>query len=139
MIMVLDWEIIETDGFKISICTLLFCIWVAGTMGFFIRLLHQYYYSIKKIGGFDKREDIQMQAIFECVQQNSKKKISANVLCSSHIDVPMRIGIVHRFILLTDKTEELFQTCNLLNLKCKEITILSLHGLQPAIFEIKEY
>lgn len=41
--------------------------------------------------------------------------------------------------LLTDKTEELFQTCNLLNLKCKEITILSLHGLQPAIFEIKEY
>lgn len=103
MIMVLDWEIIETDGFKISICTLLFCIWAAGTMGFFIRLLHQYYYSIKKIAGFDKREDIQIQAIFEYVQQNSKKKISANVLCSSHIDVPMGIGIVNRFILLPDK------------------------------------
>lgn len=41
-----------------------------------------------------------------------------------------------KIILLTDKREELLQTCKLLELKCREVTTLSLHGLQPTIFEI---
>ena len=41
-----------------------------------------------------------------------------------------------KIILLTDKREELLLTCKLLELKCREVTTLSLHGLQPTIFEI---
>lgn len=124
------------------------------------------YYPAKKIIGTDIDEQAVMMAKNNVsanviVYQADATKMKMNDQSVSKIvsnipwDVQIKLDNIYKFyydflsevkrvirsdgkmILLTDKNEELLHTCKLLYLQCEEITTLSLHGLQPTLFELK--
>lgn len=88
---------------KISVLSVLFCLWIAVSVVLFFRFAYQYNITMRKVSAYAIRKDGQCKKVFERVINNSKKKIRINVRYSQEVDIPIGIGVLDKSIVLPDE------------------------------------
>ena len=99
-----EYMVIDKIGdSKVSVISILFCLWIAVSVALIFRLAYQYNITMRKVSTYAIRKDVQCNKVFERVMNNSKKKMKINVRYSDEVNVPIGVGLLDKSIILPDE------------------------------------
>jgi len=96
--------VIEKIGMTdISVLSILFYLWIAGSSVLLVRFMYKYHIVMKEISTYPIRQDEQCQRVFAEVVSDSKKQRKINIRYSGKVNTPRGLGIFDRSIVLPDE------------------------------------
>ena len=106
-------QTVATESGSVRIWHILLAVWVAVTIFLISKILLQHSYAMKRFRLLAPVEDLETQAIFKRIQGKHDKPVDAAIVKCKAVQGAMSVGIIHKYILLPDRTlssDELYCT-----------------------------
>ncbi len=94
----------KTGAAQISSVAVLAAVWLTVSVALLIRFILRYRKALKEVESYVVCEDEQCRRVYNRVLNKSRRELSVTVRRSSHVVIPMGVGIFRKSIILPEET-----------------------------------